>query len=275
MPKTLAPPEKPEPTQRTTPSVSSAPAPKEGKWANEIGSEEWREYDPDKGIPRPEGDLTQAEITTILGPGVDAKTGNWILRVLQYRRLSGSLADEGITFPEGRGFARELPLRGLEYLRANYPVDEEAAATRWADEEAAMLEDMLVKDAERLGLYKKEEEPQQGTEFGQRYGQSGLDAIKKHYESQPVKERKSQADEIRENTGTLQTVGNRAELSMSRRLRAAFTKGAPANLYLPRSNRREAPMVEEVRRASRDLKGEDSAAHRHGKPSVTLPITTT
>jgi len=154
-------------------------------------------------------DLTEREIASIFGPDVDTNQGNWLLRVLQGQRLSGTL-DEGVTVPHPTAYFNDMVTTGLIWLRANYPVDEDAAIMARIEKEQMEQEESLTADAERLGIYK----PQGGVEKNQIYGKSGLDAIREHYESQPVEEYKSQADEIRVNTGELQPVGRKAELCM-------------------------------------------------------------
>ncbi|MCJ1399915.1 hypothetical protein MMC11_003118 [Xylographa trunciseda] len=68
-------------------------------------------------------------------------------------------------------------------------MDEDAAIMRRIEEEARESDAELLANAERIGIYK----PQENSETS-KYGKSGLDSIREHYENQPIK---SQADEIR------------------------------------------------------------------------------
>ncbi|KAK4909656.1 hypothetical protein LTR28_000149, partial [Elasticomyces elasticus] len=132
----------------------------------------------------------------VFGPDspIDEKKGNHVLRVLQYRRVSGSLIDVGISFPPDEGVPEEAAWAALNWLRATFSVDEQAAGQRWADEETAKLEQTLIKRAEGLGLYKKDPKDDGLKDDGPQrtrrrtsgsaslYGESALDAIRKENE---------------------------------------------------------------------------------------------
>ncbi|KAK4985572.1 hypothetical protein LTR66_008130, partial [Elasticomyces elasticus] len=132
----------------------------------------------------------------VFGPDspIDVEKGNRVLRVLQYRRVSGSLIDIGISFPPDEGIPEEAAWAALNWLRATLSVDEQAAGQRWADEETAKLEQTLIKRAEGLGLYKKDPKDDSLKDDGARrtrqrtsgsaslYGESALDAIRKENE---------------------------------------------------------------------------------------------
>ncbi|KAK7615385.1 hypothetical protein JOL62DRAFT_493288 [Phyllosticta paracitricarpa] len=111
------------------------------------------------------GDLDAGKLTEIFGSDVSAAQGNAILRALQHRRVTGSLVEKGVHFDY---FSHERALKGLEYLRATYPVDEQAAAAEYAEAEAERLESELVEKAKDMGLYKKHPI----------YGYSELDALR-------------------------------------------------------------------------------------------------
>ncbi|KAF2401337.1 hypothetical protein EJ06DRAFT_388012 [Trichodelitschia bisporula] len=98
--------------------------------------------------------FAKAEIKDIFGTSVSVAWGTKVLHELQERRTSGSLADRGIAFPD---VTEEQGLKALAWLRQKYPVDEEAAAAQWAEEEVARLEQEYMERAEKLGLYKKSE----------------------------------------------------------------------------------------------------------------------
>lgn len=139
----------------------------------------WRDYDPEGGMPLPEGERTQPQINSIFGSEeLDADTGNYILSVMQWRRMSGALIDKGLDFAKDSGVSREQALRGLEYVRTLDPgFEEQAAGQTWAEEESLRLQEEIQERAFKLRLYKREEgpeeappemanEPDQGTEYG-------------------------------------------------------------------------------------------------------------
>ena len=101
--------------------------------------------------------LSEAQVATILGSGLTFDQGMDLLQELQYRRVTGSLSDKGIDFPERVEFTQDHRYRALEWLRENYPVDEEAAAGEYAEELAAAERKELEQRAQRLRLYKKDE----------------------------------------------------------------------------------------------------------------------
>jgi rhomboid-like protein len=80
-----------------------------------------------------------------------------ILQEIQYRRVTGSLSDKGIDFPDKPEFTQSHRDRALEWLRENYPVDEEAAAAEYAEEVAEELRKELEERAKRLRLYKSDD----------------------------------------------------------------------------------------------------------------------
>lgn len=152
----------------------------------------WRDYDPEGGMPLPGGERSQSEINAIFnGRDVDVDTGNYILSVMHWRRMSGALIDVGLDFPSESGVTREQALLGLEFVRSQLPnVDEADNGSQWAQEEEQRLREELAARAVKLGLYKptsedlaKEEYEEelemsdQGTEAGRsRSGESVLQA---------------------------------------------------------------------------------------------------
>ncbi|KAK5110331.1 hypothetical protein LTR62_006039 [Meristemomyces frigidus] len=161
-----------------SPSVSLGPAPTVASYTEGVIPEEeeggpitWRDYDPEGGMPLPQGELPQSEIDTVFdSKGVEADTGNYILSLLNWRRQSGALIDNGIDFPKGSGVSREQALRALQYIRNLDPdYDEQAAGERWAEEESQRLQEEIQARARSLGLYKQEKEPEyyEGEELNQ------------------------------------------------------------------------------------------------------------
>ncbi|CAD0107228.1 unnamed protein product, partial [Aureobasidium uvarum] len=145
----------------------------------------WRDYDPEIGIPLPSGELDQATITEIFGPDMHCDDGNHVLRLMHYRRLSGSLIDIGVDFPKESGISSEMATKALEYIRTLDPAfDENEAGAAWADSEIMKVEQQYMARAERLGIYKRAddslpEEPQQSAGTSDIYGESALDKLRK------------------------------------------------------------------------------------------------
>ncbi|KAH0133593.1 rhomboid-domain-containing protein, partial [Aureobasidium melanogenum] len=101
----------------------------------------WRDYDPEIGIPLPSGELDQATIAEIFGPDMHCDDGNHILRLMHYRRLSGSLIDVGVDFPRESGISPEMATKALEYIRTLDPAfDENEAGAAWAESEIMKVE---------------------------------------------------------------------------------------------------------------------------------------
>ncbi|KZF22251.1 rhomboid-domain-containing protein [Xylona heveae TC161] len=199
----------------TTPAAyarkSRAPKPQKNQ-ASQTPQQPLYEHD-GEGIRFREKDLTQKEVEAIVGPHVDADMANRLLRTLHECRLTGTL-DELDSMPVATAYNRNVIQNALAWLRRNYPVDEEAAVRARAEQEAQAYEEKLRADAERLGLYRPEEGSKK-SKSPSVYGSSGIDALHEHYEKQPAKEYnwKSQAQEVSENTGTLEKFGRNAKLA--------------------------------------------------------------
>lgn len=122
----------------------------------------WRDYDPDGGFPLPEGDLAPIAIQKIFGSDMDAEMGNWILRLTNYRRQSGSLIEYGIDFSDDKGITKDDASKALEYLRASQPdFDENQAGALWADNQIEQLREEYLERAEGVGIYKKTQEEEE------------------------------------------------------------------------------------------------------------------
>ncbi|KAF2804896.1 uncharacterized protein BDZ99DRAFT_467133 [Mytilinidion resinicola] len=111
----------------------------------------------------PSGPLLPKAIKQLF-PTLSTVNGNRVLSILHTRRLTGSLAERGISgVDEALGLdlsdiSQEQMMQALEYLRASFPVDEEAAAADWAEAEAARIErEVLAARGVNLGLLKKVE----------------------------------------------------------------------------------------------------------------------
>ena len=92
-----------------------------------------------------------ATVKQIFGSQADPKRGNDILKELQHQRAKGTL-DEGI--PKCTETALN---QGLQWLRSNYPLDEDAAIISRFEREESQESQVLVDRAERLGIYKPTE----------------------------------------------------------------------------------------------------------------------
>lgn len=116
------------------------------------------------------------EIKSIFGKAkVSPVVGNRVLAVLQSRREAGTL---DLDLPEDITHSVRKPSldAALRFLRANYPLDEDAAILARIEREEVEEEQKLIRRAEELGLYK----PQSGTydaERGEKDDPSGKSAL--------------------------------------------------------------------------------------------------
>ncbi|KAL1956983.1 hypothetical protein VTO42DRAFT_6472 [Malbranchea cinnamomea] len=125
--------------------------------------------------------FSAAEIVRIFKTSrVPVSTGNKALRALQSQRIDGTL-DLDLPKDITSSVPQEALDNALEWLRANYPMDEDAAILRRIEREEIEEEQRLIRRAEELGLYK----PQSGY-FGAEkakdddvYGHSILQEIRK------------------------------------------------------------------------------------------------
>lgn len=120
--------------------------------------------------------LSAAEINAIFGKGrLSADVGNRALAVLQGRRVAGTL-DLDLPADVTLSVHQSSLDTGLEWLRANYPLDEDAAIYARFEREEIEEEQKLIRRAEQLGLYK----PQSGSygaELGENDDPSGKSAL--------------------------------------------------------------------------------------------------
>jgi rhomboid-like protein len=141
--------------------------------------------------------LTDLEIKAIFGhrTPVSKKLANRTLEALQAQRLEGTL-DLALPLDVARAVPQSQLDICLEWLRVNYPVDEDAAIMARIEREDREAEEKLVRRAEQLGLYK----PQSGSyeaELGEEnspYGKSVLKEAREQNEKYLLaeKERKRQ-----------------------------------------------------------------------------------
>ncbi|TVY48260.1 Presenilins-associated rhomboid-like protein, mitochondrial [Lachnellula occidentalis] len=168
-----------------------------------------KDYESEDGLTFRAQPISQNEALRIFGKGVDAETANRILRVLHGLRVSGTLEDPNSARLRAP-FQDLLIKRGLSWLRKNVPVDEVQNAGLRAEQELEAMNLETVQDSIKIGLW----HPNSGevVKGESPYGKSGLDKIKEvkakawdEKEKKLEENRKRQADEIRQNTGTLQT----------------------------------------------------------------------
>lgn len=107
--------------------------------------------------PLPGGRVSDDVIRRIFGRRLSPAEGNNVLRILHHRRTSGSLADYGVD-NLGKIYThvdRALALKGLDWLREKYPVDEAVAAEQWAEKEANRISyELWLADPETESKYK-------------------------------------------------------------------------------------------------------------------------
>lgn len=124
------------------------------------------------------------EIDQIFGTNsLSALVGNKALQALQDQRVSGTL-DLDLPKAITKAVPQEALDNALEWLRANFPMDEDAAIMKRIEREEKEEEERLIRRAEELGLYK----PQSG-HFGAEkakendvYGRSILHEVRKENE---------------------------------------------------------------------------------------------
>ncbi|KAF1988419.1 hypothetical protein K402DRAFT_23533 [Aulographum hederae CBS 113979] len=155
----------------------------------------------DGDLSLPKIALSASEVAGIFGAHLSPESANRLLRLIHSRRVSGLLAEDGILFssndfgPQAKEWTQDVGMKALQWLRDEYPIDEEGAAQQWAAEEAQKLEAELLARGEKIGLYKAEKRPverdyqeeeaaveaqSQGTSYGRsRYGVSRLDQIRR------------------------------------------------------------------------------------------------
>lgn len=126
--------------------------------------------------------LPEAEIRNIFGrPRLSPKLGNRALAVLHARRLEGTL-DLDLPADITAAVSQSQLDAGLEWLRENYPIDEDAAILARIEREEREAEEKLVRRAEELGLYK----PQSGSydaELGEKNSPYGKSVLKEAREA--------------------------------------------------------------------------------------------
>ena len=107
--------------------------------------------------PLPGGRVNDDMIRRIFRGRLSPAEGNNVLRILHHRRTAGSLADYGVDNlgAQYTHVDRALALKGLDWLREKYPVDEAMAAEQWAEKEANRISyELWLADPETESKYK-------------------------------------------------------------------------------------------------------------------------
>ena len=101
--------------------------------------------------------VSPALIKQIFGLDIDQERGNFILQELQRQRVAGIL-DEGIP-----NIDESTLDQGLEWLRTNYPLDEDAAIISRLEREESQQSQAFIDRAVELGIYGPKEEKEQSS----------------------------------------------------------------------------------------------------------------
>ncbi|KAK2626151.1 hypothetical protein QTJ16_004413 [Diplocarpon rosae] len=167
-------------------------------------------YKDEDGLAYRTKPLSEEEVHAIFGNVIDVNTAHQMLRILHGRRVAGTLGDPT--------YASTYELRATEaalrWLRQNVPVDEIESAGLRAEKELAEMEEEIITDAERIGLWTPN-----STNGDDVYGEGSFDRIRKAKEEElDMKEKRqlSQAEEIRQNTGAVQPITPRSQVELRR-----------------------------------------------------------
>ncbi|KAJ8061234.1 hypothetical protein OCU04_010306 [Sclerotinia nivalis] len=199
------------------------------------------DYEDQMGLDYREDPITEEETQAIFGRVMDIDSAERFLRVIHGRRVAGTLPDPDE--PSSLAYWEEVAQKSaLAWLRKNVPVDEDENATLRAEQELAEIEGGIVEDSKKIGtyvpnvgggpmrggkininLYKSNDSKEPAQETKSVYGDSALDAIRKANEAKFAaqekkrKEELSQANEIPQNTGTLDHVKPRSRVELRRK----------------------------------------------------------
>ena len=193
------------------------------------------DYEDQEGLEFRSTPLSDAETLKVFGKGVKSDVANRILSILHGRRVAGTLADPDT--PSFISAYEEIAqTTAMQWLRENIPVDEVQNAGLRAEQELAELEDELVTDSTRVGLYRPNS---QNFDTGKGiftkgkqsiYGDSVLDRLRDAnrardaLEEEEKKKREAQAAEIAQNSGTLEPVGDTGKVELQSRGQSPWIK---------------------------------------------------
>uniref|UniRef100_A0A093V434 Rhomboid protein 1, mitochondrial n=1 Tax=Talaromyces marneffei PM1 TaxID=1077442 RepID=A0A093V434_TALMA len=138
--------------------------------------------------------LSAAEIKTIFrSSSVTPEMGNRILSVLHGRRLEGTL-DLNLPSDIKRAVRSRTIENGLQWLRANHPIDEDAAILARIEREEKEEEERLLQYVQELGPQSGHWNAQLGEE-GDIYGRSTFQETRKLNEARLLKEQEKNRKE--------------------------------------------------------------------------------
>jgi len=163
------------------------------------------------GLPYGARPINVNETNSLFGPGTDPRWADRLLRVLQGRRVAGTLEDPSLASPvPDLDTARNTI--ALSWLRNNIPVDEQESAGLRAELELAAMEREAVARGEQIGLYKTIKKEADAFQH-EKSGLELLREVKKHqWDAKVLKkdaERKAREAAIPQQTGTLATYSER------------------------------------------------------------------
>jgi len=174
-------------------------------------------YTDEDGLPFRNTPLTKKEVLQVFGTEVEIHSANQLLRRLHGRRVAGTLEDPNL-LDLNADHEKAAQARALEWLREHVPVDEIENAALRAEKELSEMDEEVLRDAERLGIYTPNAQDVSKKPGGV-YGQGVFEKMRAENKERLDKleaERKSQAEEIRENTGTLTTLDHGSSRSLAR-----------------------------------------------------------
>lgn len=124
--------------------------------------------------------LSEAQVQEIFGPDFDASSANRLLRILQGRRVAGTLEDPAYAVNTAQ-YTPEQIETALEYLRKTVPIDEVRNAGLRAEDELAQIERDMEQQSEKRkageGAPAAEEASSEYKEDSV-YGESAFDKIR-------------------------------------------------------------------------------------------------
>ena len=178
-----------------------------------------KNYKDGQGLKFRAAPFTEQEALGVFGKGLDADSANRLLRILHGRRVAGTLEDPDA--PTNLSvYGTRANEAALSWLREHVPVDEVQNYGLKAEKELQEMGETLIDDGERMGLYKPNS---QNIKPGQSiYGESAFDALRKRNQEREAArlaaknaKLKSEADDITQNTGTLEpmSASKRVELA--------------------------------------------------------------
>lgn len=98
-----------------------------------------RDYRDQAGLPFRDADLTDGEVLSVFGRGINARRANHLLRILHGRRVAGTLDDPAFAVHTAK-FTRDQVAKALVYLRKSVVVDEVLNAGLRAEDELEQME---------------------------------------------------------------------------------------------------------------------------------------